>query len=179
MCGHMASIVLGVQAYAVPFSTSVDMSVSSLSVPVIQAYQPTKWYLKLHTAYHIWPYFTVATSEAWKTICMDIGGHWAAQSSLVVALHLRSSFGGGINVFDQVWWCVVAVWLCQSADTRTTPRSSCGGHYKWWSLVRSEVWLGVLRLRLVGVQWSSVVFRLQQGAGLQAASVGLVLSQAV
>ena len=99
MCGHMASIVLGVQAYAVPFSTSVDMSVSSLSVPVIQAYQPTKWYLKLHTAYHIWPYFTVATSEAWKTVCMEIGGHWVAQSSFGGS---AVKIGGGINIYGQV-----------------------------------------------------------------------------
>ena len=70
----------------------------------------------------------MATSEAWKTVCMEIGGHWVAQSSFGGS---AVKIGGGINVYGQVLVVVI----------------TSSGH-----LVRSEVWLGALRLRLVGVQ---------------------------
>ena len=108
-----------------------------------------------------------------------------------------SSFGGIYSQVlvastDKFWWhstdkiggySVCAVWWCQSTTgTRTTPRSTSGGHFMqvWWSchanLVQQKwvLWMGGFETE-AKVCKSSVVFRLQQEAGLQAVVAGLVL----
>ena len=94
---------------------------------------------------------------------------------------LRSSFGGIGHSTDKFGGhsgvCVQCGGVSPTTDTRTTPRSASGGHFMqvWWSchanLVviwfnESEVsWMGGFETE-AEVCKSSVVFRLQQEAGL-------------
>ena len=115
---------------------------------------------------------------------MEVGGLVEAHFKFggvygqVLVAFLRTSFGGILRTRLVVIVCVCAVWWCQSTtDTRTTPRSTSGGHFMqvWWSchanlvviwFSKSEVlWMGGFETE-AEVCKSSVVFRLQQEAGL-------------
>ena len=161
--------VLGVQAYTVTVTTSVDLRVNQ------SQFAPGFWQINWipsnqvipQAAYCLPPLDHIShwrQVEAWKTHCMELVTLWKHNSSFgglrTSLVALRSSLGGIGHLRTSLVVtvvCVFAVWWCQSTtDTRTTPRSACGGHMQvWWSFGHcgSEVsWLGGLRLRLVWVR---------------------------
>ena len=144
-----------------------------------------------HTAYHTLTIFHTGDKLkfgrqiAWKLVAL-----WKHSSSFggIYGQVLVALYGQVLVAStDKFWWhytdkigghSVCAVWWCQSTtDTRTTPRSTSGGHFMqvWWSchanlvviwFSKSEVsWMGGFETE-AEVCKSSVVFRLQQEAGL-------------
>ena len=131
---------------------------------------------KQHTAYH-----TLTISHTGDKLKFGRQSHrslvalWKHSSSfggIYGQVLVASSFGGIygqvlVALYGQVWWhlrsfggflwtsLVVSVCVCgisSTTDTRTTPRSTSGGHVMqaWWSMVRKvgvNGWV-VLRQRL-------------------------------